>query len=161
MSCSRESGQLTKADIVSFQRHTYRQNSAYLEVNVLQPAHDDTVGRVLRKFNALPLLQALNVDHSAHELSVQGALVCKALNILGGVRVDLLERAGQFIIEPLNERDDAAGNLEELTLLDNRCLLIVLPFFSTLNDNNLLALLENLEELAELGVGTARCQYHQ
>jgi hypothetical protein len=133
-------------------------NRRGLEVDVLQPTHNDAVGRVLRDLEALLLVQALNVNHRAHKLSVQGALVCEALDILGRVGVDLLKRAGELVIEPLNERDNAAGNLENLALLDNGRLLIVLPLLSTLDNNDFLALLEDLKELAKLLVGAGKGQ---
>lgn len=63
---------------------------AYLEVDMLQPAHNHAVGGILRDLETFPLLQALNVDHGAHKLSVQGALVCETLDVLGCVRVDVL-----------------------------------------------------------------------
>jgi hypothetical protein len=74
------------------------------------------------------------------------------------VGVDLLKRAGELVIEPLNERDNAAGNLENLALLDNGRLLIVLPLLSTLDNNDFLALLEDLKELAKLLVGAGKGQ---
>lgn len=122
----------------------------YLEVDVLQPAHDYAVGGLLWDLETLPLLQALDVDHRAYKLSVQGALVCEALNVLGCVGIDMLQGAGELIVKPLDERDNAAGNLESLALLDGGCLLVVLPLLSILDNNNLLAVLEYLEQLAEL-----------
>jgi hypothetical protein len=76
---------------------------AYLEVDVLQPAHDHAVGGLLWDLETLPLLQALDVDHGAHKLSVQGALICETLDVLGCVRVDVLEGAGELIVKPLDE----------------------------------------------------------
>lgn len=125
---------------------------------MLQPAHDDTVGRVLRDVKTLPFLEALDVDHCADKLSVQGALVCETLDILRCVRVDVLERAGKLVIEPLDKRDNAAGDLEELAVLDDGCLLVVLPLLGTLNNDNLLAVLKDLEKLAKLLVGAKTCQ---
>lgn len=125
---------------------------------MLQPTHDHAISRILWDLKALFLLQALDVDQCAHKLSVQRALVCKALNVLGCVRVDMLERAGELIIEPLDERHNAAGDLEKLTLLDGRCLLIVLPLLSALDDNDFVAVLEDLEKLAKLLVGPRKGQ---
>jgi hypothetical protein len=125
---------------------------------MLQPAHDHAVGGVLWDLDILPCLQALDVDHCAHKLSVQGALVCEALNVLGCVGIDMLERASELVVEPLNKRDNAAGNLEDLALLDGGCLLVVLPLLSVLDNNNLLAVLERLEQLAELLFSPGSCQ---
>lgn len=68
--------------------------------------------------------------------------------------IDLLERASKLVIKPLDERHNAARNLEDLALLDDGRLLIVLPLFGALYNDNLVALLENLEKFAELLIGT-------
>lgn len=136
---------------------------AYLEVDVLQPAHDHAVGRLLWDLETFLLLQALDVDHGAHKLSVQGTLICETLDVFGCVRINVLEGTSELIVEPLDERHNAAGDLEDLALLNDGCLLIVLPFLSVLDDNNLLAVLECLKQLAELLVSPANCQqtrYH-
>jgi hypothetical protein len=69
------------------------------------------------------------------------------------VRVDVLERAGELVVKSLNEGYDAAGNAEDLAGFDVGQLLVVFPLLGVLDDDNLIAVLENLEELAELLVG--------
>jgi hypothetical protein len=69
------------------------------------------------------------------------------------VRVDVLEGASELVIEALNEGYDASRNAEDLTGLDVGKLLVVLPLLGVLDDNDLVAVLEDLEELAELLVG--------
>lgn len=156
MSCSQGSEQRTQAGLVSHRIHTSERLFTYLEVDVLQPAHDDAVGGVLWKLKIFPLLQALDVDHGAHKLGVQGALVCETLDVLSCVGIDVLERTSKLVIEPFDEGDYAARDLEQLTLLNDGCLLIVLPLLGALDDDNLLALLKDLEELAELLVGAEK-----
>lgn len=107
------------------------------------------------QFEAGVLLEVLDVDQSTHKLSVQQSLVRQSLDIFGSVRVDVLQGAGELVVEPLNERYDAAGNAEDLALCDGRQLLIILPLFGVLDDNNLLGVLEDLKEFAELLVRTA------
>lgn len=136
---------------------------AYLEVDVFQAAYDYSVSWLLWEVETFPLLQALNVDHRAYKLSVQRTLVRKALDIFSRVGVDVLKRAGKLIVKPLNEGDNAAGNLEELTFLNGRCLLVILPLLSVLDNDNLFAVLENLQKLAELlvgpGISSAGCPF--
>jgi hypothetical protein len=110
----------------------------------------------LWKVKALLLLQALDVDQCAHKLGVQRALVCETLNIFGRVGVDVLKRAGELVVEPLDKRDNAAGNAEDLALVDCGCLLVVLPFLGVLDDNNLVAGLENLQQFTELLVSPSK-----
>lgn len=126
---------------------------------MLQAAHDDAVQRLLGQLKALDLLEVLDVDQSADKLGVQGALVGQALNVLGRVGVDVLERAGELVIEPLDKGDDAAGNAEDLAGGDGGDLLVVLPLLGVLDDNNLVAGLEDLEQLAKLLVGAVTCQF--
>jgi hypothetical protein len=86
---------------------------SYLEVDVFQPPHDNTVQRILWQLEAGVLLQALNVDQGTHKLGVQQGLVCQSLDVLGCVGVDVLQRTCKLIIEPLNERHNAAGDAED------------------------------------------------
>ena len=69
------------------------------------------------------------------------------------MRVDVLEGASKLVVEALNEGYDASGDAEDLTGLDIGQLLVVLPLLGVLDDDNLVAVLEDLEELAELLVG--------
>jgi hypothetical protein len=75
----------------------------YLEVDVLQPAHDNAVERVLWEFQLSVGLQALYVDESTDKLGVKESLVGQTLDVLSSVRVDVLEGASELIVEPLNE----------------------------------------------------------
>jgi hypothetical protein len=70
---------------------------------MLQSSHDDTVERVLWQLEAGVLLQALDVDEGTHKLSVQQSLVGQPLNVLGSMGIDVLQRARQLVIEPLDE----------------------------------------------------------
>lgn len=130
---------------------------SYLEVDVFQSPHNNAVQWLLWKFQAWVLLHALNVYQGAHQLSVQQSLVGQPFNVLGSVWVDVLQRAGEFVVEPLNERDDASWDAEDLAGCDGGQLLVVLPLLGVLNDNNLVAVLKNLKELSEFLVGPALC----
>jgi hypothetical protein len=70
------------------------------------------------------------------------------------VRVNVLQRAGELVVEPLDEGYNAAGNAEDVAIANRWQLVVVLPFLGVLDDNNLVGVLENLEELAELLVRT-------
>lgn len=158
MSWSQEFGQRPRADSVSCGHMDCNRLEAYLEVDVLQPAHDDAVGSILRDLEALPLLEALNVDRCAHKLSVQRTLICEALDVLGCMRVDVLKRAGELVIEPLDKGNHAARNLEDLPILDGGRLLVILPLLGALNDDDLVAGLEDLQKLAKFLIGPSKCQ---
>jgi hypothetical protein len=120
---------------------------------MLQSSHDDTVERVLWQLEAGVLLQALDVDEGTHKLSVQQSLVGQPLNVLGSMGIDVLQRARQLVIEPLDERYHAAGDAEDLARVDWGQLVVVLPLFGVLDDDNLLCVLEDLQKLAEFLVG--------
>ena len=134
--------------------------SAYLEVDVLQPAHDDAIERLLGHAQGavVLLLELLDVYQRANKRSVQGALVGQAVDVLGRMRVDVLERTGQLVVEPLDERNDAARDLEDLALGDGGLLVIVFPLLGTLDHDNLLGALERLQELVELLLCAGICQ---
>lgn len=106
------------------------------------------------QLQARVLLQALDVDQGTHKLGVQQGLVCQTLNVLGCVGVDVLQRTCELVVEPLNERHNTAGNAEDRALFDRGQLVIILPLLGVLDDDNLLGVLEDLEELAELLVRT-------
>jgi hypothetical protein len=120
---------------------------------VLQAPHDDAVQRLLGQLEASILLQALDVDQGAHELGVQQGLVRQALDVLGRVWVDVLQRARELVVQAFNVRNDAAGDAEDLAGCDGRELVVVLPLLGVLDDDDLGRVLEDLQQLAELLVG--------
>jgi hypothetical protein len=124
---------------------------------VFQSPHDDAVQRVLWQLEARVLLQALNVDQGTHELGVQQGLVGQPLDVFGCVGVDMLQRAGELVVEPLDERHHAAGDAEDLAFANRRKLVVVLPLLGILDDDNLVVVLEDLKELAVFLVRTGMC----
>jgi hypothetical protein len=112
---------------------------------MFQSSHDNTVQGLLWQLQAGVLLQALDVDQRTHKLGVQQCLVRQSLDILGSVRVDVLQRAGKLVVEPLYERHDTAGNAEDGASLDRGQLVIVLPLLGVLDDDDLLGVLKNLQ----------------
>ena len=114
---------------------------------MLQPPHDDTVQRLLAQFQGTVLLEALRVHQSADKSNVEGGFISQTLDILGGVRIDVLERAGELIIEPLGKGHDAAGDLEDLARGNGWQLLIILPFLGILDNDNVTGVLEDLKQL--------------
>lgn len=65
----------------------------------------------------------------------------------------MLKGTSELVIESLNEGNDASWDTEDLARCDGRQLLIILPLLGILDDNNLLAVLENLQQLAKFLVG--------
>lgn len=90
----------------------------YLEVNMLQPTHDDAVEWLLWQVQAWVLLQILDVDESPYELGVQERFIRQSLYILGCVWVDVLQRAGKFVVEALDEGHNGTRDTENLALCD-------------------------------------------
>jgi hypothetical protein len=70
------------------------------------------------------------------------------------VGVNVLQRAGELVVEPLYKGHNAARDAEDLALLNRGQPVIVLPLFGILNHDNLVGVLKDLEELAKLLVGT-------
>jgi len=70
------------------------------------------------------------------------------------VRVNVLEGTGELVIEPLDKGNDASRDAEDLARCDGRQLLVILPLLGVLDDDNLFAVLKNLQELSELLIGT-------
>jgi hypothetical protein len=62
----------------------------------------------------------------------------------------VLERPCELIVEPLDERHCAAGDLEDFALGNGRWLVVVLPLFGALDNDNVFCALERVEQLDEL-----------
>ena len=114
---------------------------------MVQTPLDDAVQALLGDLEGGILAEVLVVEKATEDGVVEGALVGQAVDVLGGVGVDGLKRAGELIIETLNERDNAAGNLEVLLALrDGGEMVIVIPLLSALNNDVVLLRLEDLQE---------------
>jgi hypothetical protein len=72
------------------------------------------------------------------------------------VGVNVLQRAGELVIEPLYKRHNAARNAEDFASTNRGQLVVVLPLFGVLDDDNLVGVLENFEKLAKLLVRTEK-----
>lgn len=66
------------------------------------------------------------------------------------MRINVLERPSELVIEPLHKRHNTTRNLEDLSRSDGGLLIVIFPLFSTLNDDNLFGSLERLQKLVEL-----------
>lgn len=117
---------------------------------MLQSPHNDAVEDVLVEVQGGVLLQLLGVQQRAHERDVERRLVGQALDVLGRVGVDVLQRARELVVQALDEGGDAAGDAEDLARRDGRQLLVVLPVLGVLDHNNVLVVLENLQQLREV-----------
>jgi len=56
--------------------------------------------------NLFPLLNLLEQDLSLDDRLVDDLLVLETVDVFTGVRVEVLERLGEFIVESVNEGDD-------------------------------------------------------
>ena len=117
----------------------------YLEVDVFQTAHNNSVHAILRDFKRRVFAEVLIVEKTSEDNVVKGTLILQSLDILRSVRVDALQRADKLVIESLNVGDDATRNLDVLLArLEAGGLLIVVPLLSVLNNYVIMVLLENL-----------------
>lgn len=68
----------------------------------------------------------------------------------------MLEGSSEFIVEPLDEGDDAAGDAEDLARGDGGEFLVIIPLLGVFDDYDLLGVFEQFEELLELLGGTEK-----
>lgn len=117
---------------------------------MLQAPADNTVDAVLVDLQTLVLAKHLVVQLCLEDEIVQRALISQALNVLGCVRVDVLERSGQLIVKTLDERHHAARNLDVLLAFgQDRRHIIVLPLLGILNNNVLAVLVQSAQKLRD------------
>lgn len=126
--------------------------SSHLEVDVFQSPEGNTVD-ALWESKVVLLLKGLVVDLTADDGSVNGLLMLETINVICGMGVDLLKGSGEFIIKTLDERNDAAWDLEGLSLSWRRGLLVILPIFCVLDNDVLLVVLEDVEESVDFTFG--------
>jgi hypothetical protein len=117
---------------------------------VLQPPHNHSVQRLLWQLQSSILLETLDIHQGADQRGVQRSLIGKPIDVLGCVGIDVLEGPSELIVEPLNKRHSAAGNLEDLSLSNGRRLFVVLPLFRVFHNNNVFCALEGVEKLDKL-----------
>lgn len=118
----------------------------HLAVDVLEAAHDDAV-------EVLSELDLLEVDLGLDDSLVDLLLVLEAIDVLSGVRVDVLKALGELVVEAVDERDDAAAD-DDGGLRVGRGALdgIVVVGGALLDDVGALGG-ENLEERVEVSAG--------
>ena len=73
---------------------------------MLQASHDDATQRVF-------LLRLLVVRLRTANGEIKALLVLETVDIFGSMRVDVLQASGELVVEPVNEADDAAANLDD------------------------------------------------
>jgi hypothetical protein len=120
---------------------------------VLHSPHNDAVSIVLRHIDLLICHAVLDVQHTAHDLVVERLLVCQPLDIFSSVGIDVLEGAGELVIESLHNGCDASWDLENLSSHCLWWLVVILPGLGVLHDNHVAVLLEHLEKRSEFLIG--------
>lgn len=113
---------------------------------MLETAHEHAV-KVLR------LLHLLEVDLSGDNRRVDRLLVLEAVDVLAGVRVKVLERLGELVVEAVNEGDDAAANDDDRLSRRGNALLVLLVVRRSLANGVRRVLDEDGEESVELLAG--------
>lgn len=76
--------------------------------------------------------------------------------------INVLQRAGELVVEPINNRNDAAGDLEDLSSLGLGGLVLVVPLLRGLDNDKLGAGHEHINENVELllGAGNTKVSPH-
>ena len=112
-----------------------RDNLRRLEVDVFQSPHDDSVHTVLPRIVLVGLRVALDVDLGAEKVSEQLLLITQTIDVFRSVGVNVLQRPGEFVIQSLDVRNDAARDVDSLARSRRGLSVIVIPFFRTLSNN--------------------------
>ena len=81
-------------------------------------------------------------------MSIKRLFVAQPLDILGSVRIDMLQRSRELVIKPLDHGNDAARDFECFTSYRLRWLLIIFPFLGILEDHHVTVALKLLEKSA-------------
>lgn len=113
---------------------------------MLETAHEDTV-KVLR------LLHLLEVDLSGDDGGVDGPLVLETVDVLAGMRVEVLEALGELVVEAVDKRDDATANDNDRLLLRGSALLVLLVVGRNFANGVGGVLVKDVEESVELLTG--------
>ena len=74
----------------------------YLEVDMLQAAHHNTVDAILGDLQSLVLAQLLVVEEATEDDVVESTFVLETLNVLRGMGIDALKRADKLVVETLD-----------------------------------------------------------
>lgn len=118
----------------------------HLAVNMLEAAHENSV-EVLRELNLL------KVDLCLDDGLVDLLLVLEAIDVLAGVRVDVLQALGELVVQSVDQADDAAAN-DDRRLLGTGSPLVEVVVVARLLADNVGALLgKGVEKKVEVGAG--------
>ena len=117
---------------------------------MLQPPHDHPIQDILGHLELRVVLEVLHVEHRPDNVGVESALFHQPINVLHGVGIDMLQGSGKFVVEPLHEGDDAAGNPKHLPWCRHRLFLVVLPLLGILENDHFGVCAEKLEQLSKL-----------
>lgn len=120
----------------------YDAHEHYLVVEMLQAAQDDS-GK------ALIHVVSLNVGLHTDQDGVKTGLVAHAINVLGRVRVDALERLGELVVKAFHQADNGARNANRLALLRHDILVFVVELLGALANDIGRVGLEDLQKAAD------------
>lgn len=98
---------------------------------MLETAHENSV-EVFGEFDVLKVDLRLDddlVDHS---------LVLESIDVLSGVRIDVLETLGEFVVQSINETDDASLDRDHGNFGGGRLVLILLVLVLLVIDDDFL-----------------------
>jgi hypothetical protein len=112
---------------------------AHLEVQVFQASHSGAADRIGQ-------LKASKVCIGANNDSVESNLVLETINIVGGVRINILEGLCELVIHAVDEGNDGALEENGLAVLGNTILLGLFLFLDVFFDNILRIGLQDAQE---------------
>lgn len=103
-------------------------------------------------------LQTNKVGVRANNDSVEANLILEAVDVVGSVRVNVLERLGELVVQAVNEGNNGSLNEHGLAVLRDAVLVVVILFGSILTHNVTGVGLQDGQQRVEVLIGAINCQ---
>ena len=100
--------------------------------------------------DSISQLKTSKVCDGADNDGIESDLILKTVDIVGGVRVDVLERLGELVVQTINKGDQRSLDDKSLALLGNTILVsLIILLGGVLHDGVILVLLQNVQQLVQ------------
>ena len=120
------------------------ENETHLEVQVLQTSHGGAA-------DSINHLETGEVSVGADNDGVESDLVLQAVNVVGGVGIDVLERLCELVIQAVNKSDQRPLDEKSLSLLRGTILVSLLILLgNVLLDGVIPVLLQDVQQLVQV-----------
>jgi len=122
------------------------ENETHLEVQVLQTSHGGAA-------DSINHLETGEVSVGADNDGVESDLVLQAVNVVGGVGIDVLERLCELVIQAVNKSDQRPLDEKSLSLLRGTILVALVLLEDVLLDDVILVSLQDGQQGIQVLVG--------